>query len=367
MINASELVREEVLRLAPYNSGLTLREVNERYAPAKIAKLGSNESPLGPSPDLGSIITAGPDLIRLYPDPAGVELRKVIAVALGVPLAQIILGNGSEELISIISRAVLRPKDRVVTLYPSFPLHEDYATLMGATVDCINIKDDMSIDVEAFEEAIAAPARMVIFSNPMNPVGSWLSPAELTRAIAAADKNTLIVIDEAYAEYAAGDDYVSAVDLLKGSDRPWVVLRTMSKAYGLAGLRIGYGVVGNPEFRSLLDRVRTPFNVNAIAQVSAVTALADRQHLQRVVILAISERQRMEAFLRGNGWQVAPSKGNFLFFDCARNAADFAEGLLRQGVIVKPWKQAGFETFVRVSIGAPDENNQFMSAVLSLK
>jgi histidinol-phosphate aminotransferase len=238
---------------------------------------------------------------------------------------------------------------------------------MGATVDCINIKDDMSIDVEAFEEAIAAPARMVIFSNPMNPVGSWLSPAELTRAIAAADKNTLIVIDEAYAEYAAGDDYVSAVDLLKGSDRPWVVLRTMSKAYGLAGLRIGYGVVGNPEFRSLLDRVRTPFNVNAIAQVSAVTALADRQHLQRVVILAISERQRMEAFLRGNGWQVAPSKGNFLFFDCARNAADFAEGLLRQGVIVKPWKQAGFETFVRVSIGAPDENNQFMSAVLSVK
>ena len=116
-------------------------------------------------------------MIRLYPDPAGVELRNAIAVALDVPLAKIILGNGSEELISIISRAVLRPKDRVVTLYPSFPLHEDYATLMGATVDRINIKDDMSIDVEAFEKAIATPARMVIFSNPMNPVGCWLSPA----------------------------------------------------------------------------------------------------------------------------------------------------------------------------------------------
>lgn len=290
MINASDLVRDEVHELAPYNSGLTVREVNERYGPAKIAKLGSNENPLGPSPDLDSITTAGTDLLRLYPDPAGVELREAIAVALDVASTQIILGNGSEELISIICRAVLRPKDWVVTLYPSFPLHEDYAALMGASVERVNVKGNMSVDVDTFEKKIATPARMVIFSNPMNPVGSWLAPAELSRVIAAADKNTLIVVDEAYAEYAAGEDYVSAIDLLKGSHRPWVVLRTMSKAYGLAGLRIGYGVVADPEFRSLLDRVRTPFNVNAIAQVCAVKALADRQHLQRVVTLAASER-----------------------------------------------------------------------------
>ncbi|MBB3236966.1 histidinol-phosphate transaminase [Phyllobacterium endophyticum] len=366
MINASDLVRDEVHELAPYNSGLTVREVNERYGPAKIAKLASNENPLGPSPDLDSITMADSDLLRLYPDPAGVELREAIAVALDVASTQIILGNGSEELISIICRAVLRPRDRVVTLYPSFPLHEDYAALMGASVERVNVKGNMSVDVDTFEKKIATPARMVIFSNPMNPVGSWLAPAELSRVIAAADKNTLIVVDEAYAEYAAGEDYVSAIDLLKGSRRPWVVLRTMSKAYGLAGLRIGYGVVADPEFRSLLDRVRTPFNVNAIAQVSAVKALADRQHLQRVVTLAASERQRVQAFLLANDWPVAASKGNFLFFDCAGNAADFAEGLLRYGVIVKPWKQAGYETFVRVSVGSPDENNQFMSAVLSL-
>lgn len=191
-------------------------------------------------------------------------------------------------------------------------------------------------------------------------------PAELTRVLAATDNDTLIVVDEAYAEYAAGDDYISAIDLLKNSDRPWVVLRTMSKAYGLAGLRIGYGIVSDPELRSFLDRVRTPFNVNAIAQASAVAALADRLHLQRVVTLAVSERQRVEAFLFGRGWRVAPSKGNFLFFDCTGNAVDFAERLLRRGVIVKPWKQTGFETFVRVSVGAPDENDQFMDAVSSL-
>lgn len=364
MSKASDMVRTEVNRLSPYNSGLTIDEVMERYAPARIAKLGSNENPLGPSPTLATTMHAGPEMFRLYPDPAGRKLRQAIGDKYAVTEGQIILGNGSEDLLSVISRAVLRPGDAVVTLYPSFPLHEDYATLMGATVKRVVVNDDLTINVDALVEAVRQRPRMLLFSNPMNPVGSWLSGGDLSRVLDAVGDETLIVIDEAYAEYAKGDDYASSLPYLEKLEQPWIVLRTFSKAFGLAGLRIGFGIVGDPELRALLDRVRTPFNANAMAQAAALAALADDEHLARVVALASAERKRVETFLASKGLDVGASRGNFLFFNCRQDASAFVEGLLRQGVIVKPWKQQGFDTYVRVSIGSTAENDHFM-AVLS--
>ncbi|MGX7871625.1 histidinol-phosphate transaminase [Mesorhizobium sp. ORM6] len=366
MSRASDMVRTEVTRLSPYNSGLTIGEVMQRYAPARIAKLGSNENPLGPSPTLATMMQAGPEMFRLYPDPAGRELRRAIATRHEVRDEQIILGNGSEDLLSVISRAVLRPGDAVVTLYPSFPLHEDYATLMGATIKRVGVNSDLTIDVDALITAVRQRPRMLLFSNPMNPVGSWLPAGDLSKVLDAVGDETLIVVDEAYAEYAEGDDYTSSLPFLGKRDRPWIVLRTFSKAFGLAGLRIGFGIVGDPELRALLDRVRTPFNVNGVAQAAALAALADEEHLTKVVALATMERARLKGFLTDKGLTVAPSRGNFLFFDCRQNASVFVEGLLRQGVIVKPWKQEGFDTYVRVSIGSPAENDHFMSALSQL-
>ncbi|ODA97523.1 histidinol-phosphate transaminase [Mesorhizobium sp. SEMIA 3007] len=366
MSRASDMVRTEVTRLSPYNSGLTIAEVMQRYAPARIAKLGSNENPLGPSPTLATMVQAGAEMFRLYPDPAGRELRQAIAARYGFGEDQIILGNGSEDLLSVISRAVLRPGDTVVTLYPSFPLHEDYATLMGASVKRVTVNNDLTINVDALIEAERERPRMLLFSNPMNPVGSWLSAGDLSKVLDAAGDETLIVVDEAYAEYAEGDDYASSLHYLRNRDRPWIVLRTFSKAFGLAGLRIGFGIVGDPELRALLDRVRTPFNANGMAQAAALAALADEEHLARVVALAKAERTRVESFLRNMGLDVAPSRGNFLFFNCRQNASAFAEGLLREGVIVKPWKQQDFDSYVRVSIGSPAENDHFMAALSRL-
>ena len=366
MSKASNMVRTEVMRLSPYNSGLTIAEVMQRYAPARIAKLGSNENPLGPSPTLATTIQAGAEMFRLYPDPAGRELRQAIAARYGFSEDQVILGNGSEDLLSVISRAVLRPGDTVVTLYPSFPLHEDYATLMGASVNRVAVNDDLTINVDALIEAVRERSRMLLFSNPMNPVGSWLSASDLSKVLDAASDETLVVVDEAYAEYAEGEDYASSLPYLCRCDRPWIVLRTFSKAFGLAGLRIGFGIVGDPELRALLDRVRTPFNANGMAQAAALAALADEEHLARVVALAKAERTRVESFLRNMGLDVAPSRGNFLFFNCRQNASAFAEGLLREGVIVKPWKQQDFDSYVRVSIGSPAENDHFMAALSPL-
>lgn len=257
------------------------------------------------------------------------------------------------------SRAgTLRPGDRVVTVYPSFPLHEDYATLMGAEIVRVPVRDDLTVDVAALATA-ARSCRMLIFSNPMNPVGSWLTASELAEVLAGAEQDTLVVVDEAYAEYAFGPDYPSALEQLEGSGRPWAVLRTFSKAYGLASLRVGYGILSEAALCTLLDRVRTPFNVNGVAQAAAIAALDDGEHLKAVGGLAVRERSRMRDFMLSTGIRFAESRANFLFFDNGGDAGPFAEELLRHGVIVKPWKQPGYATFARVSMGSQDENDHF--------
>lgn len=362
MAKPSSPIRDEIRSIAPYNAGLTLEDVRARYKVETIAKLGSNENPLGPSPTLRRLFPDIGELARLYPDPQGRALCARLAADFGVDDGQVILGNGSEDLIAVICRSVVRAGDRVATLYPSFPLHEDYTTLMGGEVDRIAVTSDLMVDMEALLVAIARKPRMLMFSNPMNPVGSWLTPDALARVIAALDKETLIVVDEAYAEYAAGDDYPSAVDLLRNTGVNWVVLRTFSKAFGLAGLRIGYGIVSDAELCDFLNRARTPFNTNAIAQAAAMAALDDEAHLGASIELALSERARIAAELDALGYRMAPSKCNFLFVDVRTSATQVAEALLGHGVIVKPWKQPGFDTFLRVSIGSVEENDHFMRA-----
>lgn len=366
MSDARKLIREEVVGIPPYNSGLTLDEVRQRYQPKSISKLGSNENPLGASDGALSFEGRLHDLVRLYPDPKGRQLCEAISSALNVAADQLILGNGSEDLIGVICRAVVRPDDTVTTLYPSFPLHEDYAALMGGKVERIEVLKDLTVDVAGLIEAAKRKPRMIMFANPMNPVGCWINPAEFANFIAVLDSETLLVVDEAYAEYAYGEDYPSAAEMLAGTEKSWVVLRTFSKARGLAGLRIGFGITSNVELRDFFDRVRTPFNTNAIAQHAAIAALADTDHLRRTVELALGERKRVADRLSALNLKVAPSKGNFLFFDCGANAVDLAEQLLREGVIVKPWKQKGYERFIRTSIGSVDENDHFLRVLATV-
>ncbi|MCJ8150985.1 histidinol-phosphate transaminase (plasmid) [Shinella sp. H4-D48] len=356
-------VRTEMERIPPYNSGLTLAEVRSTYKVETISKLGSNENPLGASRNVTDCLTSSGDLFRLYPDPQGRALCEALSARFGVAPEQIVLGNGSEDLIGVICRATVRAGDVVTTLYPSFPLHEDYAVLMGGNVERITIGPDLEVDLPALLAAAQRAPRMIMFSNPMNPVGSWLRREGMQQIIDAVSDETLLVIDEAYVEYAEGPDYVSALEDLKASSRNWVILRTFSKAYGLAGLRIGFAIAGDRRMADYLNRARTPFNTNAIAQAAALAALDDDTHLQETVNLAIRERERVERVLVSRGYRVAPSRGNFLFFDCGGNAVQFGEMLLGKGVITKPWKQEGFETFVRVSMGLASENDHFLASL----
>ncbi len=359
----SSYLRPELAALAPYNAGLTVAEVASRPGVTRVAKLGSNENPLGPDPAVRQALEAALQRIAVYPDPVGRTLVAKLAARHGIAADRLVLGNGSEDLLAVLARTILRPGDKVVTLYPSFPLHEDYARLMGAEVIRIGLTPEGGIDVEALVRAVAQPVRLVLFANPMNPAGVWLSPLELGRVLDAVHPEAVTCLDEAYHEYAESDDYGSGETRLAAHGGPLVILRTFSKAWGLAGLRVGYAMTNSGELKRGLDLARTPFNVNLMAQAAAEAALDHPASVTDAVALVRCELPRVKAAIEALGLRVLPSKGNFLFFDAARPSVELAEALLDKGVIVKPWKQPGYETWLRVSIGTEADNGQFLAAL----
>ncbi|WP_208951124.1 histidinol-phosphate transaminase [Rahnella sp. ChDrAdgB13] len=358
------LARPASRALGVYNAGLSADAVQQKYGAARIAKLASNENPLGASPKVIAALEADARFSAIYSDASSAALRAVLAEETGVNAENIVAGNGSEDILHMLALAFLNPGDRVVTLIPSFGLHEIFPRMMGAEVTLVGVSAQQQFDIEAWERALSTPAKMVIFSNPSNPVGCMLGREGFARIIDAAPQNCILVIDEAYFEYCENEpDYPDSLRVLAEQPRPWIVLRTFSKAYGLAGLRIGYGLASHSELVNLLDRVRTPFNINRSAQTAAVAALQDKQHVRDSIALVTAQREKMAAELMALGFTVAPSHANFLFFDCGQPSAELAQRLLTFGVIIKPWRETGYENWIRVSVGNEQDNRQFMESL----
>jgi histidinol-phosphate aminotransferase len=355
--------RPELGSLKLYNSGLTVDDIAARAKGHRIAKLASNENPHGPNDAVQAAMRDAIARPFIYPDPSARALADEIARQTGVEKSRVILGDGSEDLLNVLARAVLNAGDEVVTLFPSFPLHEDYATMMGATVTRIGLTSSCEIDIDALLAAASRPVRLTLLANPMNPAGLWLGPDEFDALLAAQHTESLLCLDEAYVEYAAGPDYASAVERLTTHDKPLLILRTFSKAYGLAGLRIGYGISNSDDVIRAMHLVRTPFNTNAVAQAAALAAMTHTEEMADAVADTLRERARMAEGLTALGLRVLPSKGNFLFVDCGQPSVEVADRLIDHGVIVKPWKQEGFESFLRVSVGLGWENDQFLEAM----
>lgn len=358
------LARPGARSLSVYNAGLSADAVQKKYGVTHIAKLASNENPLGASPQVVAALEADARFSAIYSDASSAVLRDALAADTGVAAENIVIGNGSEDILHMLALAFLNPGDRVVTLIPSFGLHEIFPRMMGADVTMVGVNAQQEFDVEAWEIALRTPAKMLIFSNPSNPVGCMLNREGFTRIINAAPADCVLVIDEAYFEYCETDAaYPDSLLVLAEQPRPWIVLRTFSKAYGLAGLRVGYGLASHPELVNLLDRVRTPFNINRSAQVAAVAALQDKQHVRDSIVLVTALREDMAAELTALGFNVASSYANFLFFDCGRPATELAQRLLTYGVIIKPWRETGYENWIRVSIGNEQDNRQFIDSL----
>jgi len=361
-----ENVPAYIRTLPVYNAGLSAESVGARYGVARIAKLGSNENPYGPSPRVLEALGEAIRDIALYPDSSSDVLRAGLSHLLNVPPGLFIIGNGSEDLISVVSRAFLSPGAEFVTMIPSFGLHLICGQSTGAIGRTVTVNPDFHLDVDQVIAAVNPRTRLVILSNPSNPVGTSMSVAELRRLLDALEEKVLLVFDEAYFEYAeASGSYPDFQQVLAGSKSPWLLMRTFSKAYGLAGLRVGYGVASSADLMDVLERVRAPFNVNRLAQIAAAAALEDPGHMRDCIHRTILERERVRAALEALGYHPAPSLTNFLFFDAGEDAAGLATRLLTRGVIVKPWREPGFLNFVRVSVGAPEANDQFLAALKS--
>jgi histidinol-phosphate aminotransferase len=372
-MTASELhalARPEVPPLPVYNAGLSSDAVRARYGVTDIARLASNENPFGASPAVGRALAGLASQIGSYPDANCTALRTAIASRLDCSPESIVVGNGSEDILQMLCQAFLSPGDRVLTQRPAFGLHEIYPKMMGAEVELLSLTSALGFDVDAWCQALARAPKIAFIANPSNPVGCMFDAGDFSRLLDAASPNTLLVIDEAYVEYARlAPGYPDALAALRGCPSPWIVLRTFSKAWGLAGLRVGYGVASDPALVQLLDRVRTPFNVNQAAQIAALAAWGDEAFMAHAVAETVQRRDALVAqvlALKLPGMRIAPSATNFLFIDIARPNGPVNEALLARGVIVKPWKEPGFETFIRVSIGTPEENARFLAVLQAL-
>ncbi|HEY4366725.1 MAG TPA: histidinol-phosphate transaminase [Steroidobacteraceae bacterium] len=351
-----------VAALPVYNAGLNVAVARSISGREDIARLGSNENPYGCSPSVMRALGTSALEPWRYADPACRALRTALSDRVGAAFEEIVIGNGSEELIAAISRAFLVPGATALTVVPSFGLHEIEPLATGAVVRKVPMNAALDFDVEALEHALADAPQIFFLPSPWNPVGPALDRASLERLARAAPSSTLFVLDEAYREFA-DQSAPDGIEVLRSVGIPHVSLRTFSKAWGLAGLRVGYAVCSDAEIARVITAAKTPFNVNAAAQLAAVAALEDEPWMHDTVARIRVERERVRLALTALGLRVAPSQGNFLFFDCGTASSKLSADLVKEGIIVKPWNEPGYEHYMRASIGLPQENDRLIAAL----
>jgi histidinol-phosphate aminotransferase len=356
------LAQPGVQKLSPYVPGKPVDELARELDidPASIIKLASNENPLGASPKaLAAIRNELAELTR-YPDGNGYDLKVRLAERCGVQTHQVTLGNGSNDILELVARAYLAPGLNAVFSEHAFAIYPIVTQAVSADARVAPAKD-FGHDLQAMLAAIDSNTRVVFIANPNNPTGTWFGPDALATFLAKVPGNVLVVLDEAYIEYAAGTDLPNGLDYLAQYPN-LLVSRTFSKAYGLASLRVGYGV-SSPAVADVLNRVRQPFNVNSFALAAACAALDDVEYVAESRRLNEAGMQQLQQGLSEQGLSWIPSKANFLAVDLGREGASVYQGLLREGVIVRPIGGYGLPNHLRVSIGLPAENARFLEAL----
>jgi histidinol-phosphate aminotransferase len=353
--------------LHPYQPGKPIAELEREYGISDIVKLASNENPLGPGEAVNAAIAAAlPELAR-YPDANGFELKAALAARHGVPPECVTLGNGSNDVLVLLAESFLAPGLEAVYSRYAFAVYALAVQATGAehrvadALPASHPDQPLGHDLDAMAALIGPRTRVVFVANPNNPTGTWIDAQALERFLDGVPAHVIAVVDEAYFEYVDTPGYPDASQWLERYPN-LVVTRTFSKAYGLAGLRIGYGLSG-PGLAGVLNRLRQPFNTSLVAQVAALAALGDEAHLERGVALNRRELARVTAACRALGLGVIPSVGNFILVDVGTPAAPLFEALLRRGVIVRPVGNYGLPQHLRISIGTESENDRLLEAL----
>ncbi len=362
-----ELAVPGVRTLQPYQPGKPESELRREYGLSRIVKLASNENPLGPSPKALMAVREALSEIARYPDGNGFELKRSLSTRLGVPMAALTLGNGSNDVLELAARAFLTPDHEAVFSEHAFAVYPIVTQVVGATarIAKANSSDHpmpYGHDLTAMQALINDRTRIVFIANPNNPTGTWLKTTELESFLAMVPAQVIVVVDEAYLEYV--EDHMDCPNALRWLDRfpNLIITRTFSKIYGLAGLRVGYAV-SQPQIADVLNRVRQPFNVNSLALVAATAALDDTEHLERSRAVNGTGMRQMQEACRQFGLRWLPSAGNFLCVNVGRSGREVFLALLKHGVIARPVDNYGLPQYLRISIGSEAENARLIEVL----
>jgi histidinol-phosphate aminotransferase len=357
-----DLVNPNIRTLAPYEPGKPIEELERELGIHGSIKLASNESPLGPSPKAADAIRAAVDGLHRYPDGASFELREKLAGRLDVGGDQLVFGAGADEVLELLAKAFLSRGDEAVFAWPSFAMYPIVVQGMGATPVAVRLGADLVHDLPAMAAAVTQRTKIVFVCNPNNPTGTSVGAEAFDRFTRSLPENVLLAVDEAYFEFVRRPDFPDSLAWVRR--RPGtIVLRTFSKIYGLAGIRVGYGVADS-ELAGYLQRARHPFNVNRLAEVAAVAALDDEEHAEKSRRVNDEGVRYLSAELAALGIEVWPTDANFVL---ARAGAGIHEALMREGVIVRPLGAFGLPEHIRISVGLPEENERLIKTLKRLR
>jgi histidinol-phosphate aminotransferase len=359
----SDLVPPNIEAIVPYEPGKPVEELERELGIAGAIKLASNENPLGPSPLGIEAARAALAHANRYPDGGAYRLRRAIADHVGRTMDEIVVGSGSSELIDLAVRVFCRPgEDEVLTHRFAFVSYRIVSQAHGVAFRQVELRPDYTVDVDALADAVGPRTKLIFLPNPNNPTGQPVPRADLERFLDKLPQRVFVVVDQAYFEYAEGrPDYADAAGY-RDRHRLLITLRTFSKIYGLAGLRVGYGIA-DPRLVGYLNRVRLTFNVSAAGQEAARAALGDGEHVARSRRVNIEGLAQLEAGLAKLPVRPVPTATNFILVDLGREAAPIYERLLRMGVIVRPLRPQGMPGHIRISVGTREENERLLAAL----
>ncbi|MFC2947465.1 histidinol-phosphate transaminase [Virgibacillus sediminis] len=365
MATSNQIQPRKVLgKIKPYTPGKPIWELQEELKLDKVVKLASNENPLGPSPRGVQAIADSLDGLNRYPDADTSALKKSIASSMGVTKEQVIVTNGADELITLVSEAFLEEGDEIIVPFPSFSEYDFGAQLMGAEVVPVQLEEDFQFDVDKMISAITDKTKLIYICSPNNPTGTYLPKSDLEKLLQAMPEHVLMVYDAAYSHYATAEDYTDGVEYVKAG-YPIIALQTFSKIYGLAGVRVGFGVAPDYVIQTIL-KVKEPFNVNALAQAAAAAAISDEKHIEASREMNIKGADQLYHLFSELGLSYIQTQANFVLVDLGPDAKKVNDELLTKGVIVRYGNTWGMPEHVRVSIGTQEENQFFAEALRSI-
>lgn len=359
-MNYLDIVPSYIAQIIPYEAGKPIEEVQRELNLKKVIKLASNENPLGPSPRAVEAIKKFVRKVNYYPEENAFYLRAKLSEKLGVPGENIITGNGETELISMIARSFLTPDNHAVISSQSFLMYKIAIRIAGASFTAVPLKN-YTYDLQAMKEAIQPNTHLIYIANPNNPTGTYVTTRELDNFFKELPPNIIVVLDEAYYEYVLRDDYPDGIEYFR-KGFPIIVLRSFSKIYGLAGMRVGYAIAYSDIIQTL-NKVRSPFSTSSIGQAAATAALDDAEFIQKSIARNNEQREFVCREIKNLGFRTIPPSANFLWFESDSDASVLYSELLHRGIIIRPLRAFGFDNSLRVTIGTQRENSIFLNVL----